>query len=501
MLFSEFIISPIMWLDSYKLSHPRQYHPDIAHIFSNWTPRSSRVSGQDYVIVPPVGLVLNLIFDRFQRDFFDLDRATVLNDFITDYTNFSGNPPHEDDINRVGQLHDLGYLPMIFYHLPEGSKCNIRVPMFRAVNTHPDFAWLTNSLETTISANVWQMITSATTASRFYKRFHDAAVKSSDSMFMVPFQGHDFSYRGQTSDESAILSGIGHLTYFTGTDTVPSVCILNDYQRKFVRDPQEVFIGGSVPATEHSVASTYGDDRVYIKRALELYPEGIVSVVADTYDFWHFVTVLLAEEKDTIINGKTKFVVRPDSSPKTPVEVIIGDEEAEPGSPEYKGLAECLWDIFGGTVNSKGYKELHPNIGMIYGDSIIDEYQERILEGLMKKGFASTNVVLGLGSYLYQYTTRDTYGQAFKTTGCVFNGEFKPVFKDPKTDTSGKKSARGFTSVVNGELVQYETLTQEQLQSIFEGTWEDDMVVFKHNDLECFSKIRQRALSSIGINS
>ncbi len=137
-------------------------------------------------------------------------------------------------------------------------------------------------------------------------------------------------------------------------------------------------------------------DKNYVSSMLKTYPTGIVSVVSDGFDFWRLVTKTLVDLKPEILARNGKLVVRPDSSPKTPVEIIIGDPEAST-EWERKGLIECLWDIFGGTVNSKGYKELDQHIGAIYGDSITLDYQVRILQGLKEKGFSSTNIVLGTG--------------------------------------------------------------------------------------------------------
>lgn len=187
-----------------------------------------------------------------------------------------------------------------------------------------------------------------------------------------------------------------------------------------------------------------------LQQILKLYPEGIVSVVCDTYDFWELVTETVPKLKSEILARNGKFVIRPDSSKKTPVEVLCGDPEAEVGSPEYKGLVELLWEIFGGEINSKGFKQLDPHIGAIYGDSITLEYQMQILYQLRAKGFSSTNIVLGIGSYTYQYVTRDTHGFAFKATAMQLIGEDKwiPIFKDPKTSSTQKKSAKGLLAVV-----------------------------------------------------
>lgn len=113
----------------------------------------------------------------------------------------------------------------------------------------------------------------------------------------------------------------------------------------------------------------------------------------------------------------------------------------------YKGAYEILWDIFGGTINEKGYKVLDPHIGMIYGDSITLERQKEIYRRLEAKGFAATNLVLGVGSYTYQYKSRDSLGFAMKATWCMVNGEGREIFKQPKTDNGTKNSLKGLISV------------------------------------------------------
>ena len=64
-----------------------------------------------------------------------------------------------------------------------------------------------------------------------------------------------------------------------------------------------------------------------------------------------------------------------------------------------------------------------------------------------KKGFASSNVVYGIGSYTYQYNTRDTFGFALKSTACVIDGQEFQLFKNPKTDSGVKKSQKGRVAV------------------------------------------------------
>lgn len=117
-------------------------------------------------------------------------------------------------------------------------------------------------------------------------------------------------------------------------------------------------------------------------------------------------------------------------------------------TPELKGAIQVLWEIFGGTITETGHKMLDEHIGLIYGDSITPRRCLEILERLEAKGFASLNVIFGVGSFTYQYNSRDTFGFAVKATSTVVKGQRIAVYKDPKTD-SRKKSAKGLLFVGN----------------------------------------------------
>lgn len=242
--------------------------------------------------------------------------------------------------------------------------------------------------------------------------------------------------RGMSSIDSAMLSGLGHVTSFLGTDTLPVIIGAREYYN------EEGFVVGSVNATEHSVmcAGSKEGELATFKRLMEIYPEGILSIVSDTWDLWKVITEILPTLKEEIINRKGKIVIRPDSG--NPVDIICGFDKpiALYGDPisakrfntseeEAKGVIELLWDIFGGTINEQGYKVLDPHIGAIYGDSITIERAEQICERLKAKGFASTNVVLGIGSYTYQMNSRDTFGFAMKATYVEINGVGQNILK------------------------------------------------------------------------
>ena len=167
---------------------------------------------------------------------------------------------------------------------------------------------------------------------------------------------------------------------------------------------------------------------VFVNFITKVYPTGIFSYVSDTFDFWRVLTTITSNPivKSAIMSREGKVVFRPDSG--DPVKIIVGDPEATPG-----------------------FKKLDSHVGLIYGDSISLDRAERILEGLKQKGFSSDNIVFGIGSYTYQYVTRDTFGSAIKATWGQVNGEARELWKEPKTDNGVKKSARGLLAVVYDE--------------------------------------------------
>lgn len=464
---------PILLKDGYKVGHKFQYPTGTTLVYANLTPRKSRVEGVDEIVF--FGLqyfIKEYLQHQFDEYFFKRPKAEVMAAYQRRIDHYLGKD--SIDYSHIAALHDLGYLPLEIKALPEGSQVPMRVPVLTVKNTLPAFFWLTNMLETLLSNILWKPCTSATTAFQYRKVFNQYAAETvGDEGGFVAWQGHDFSFRGMSGLEDAVISGAAHLLCFTGTDTIPAIDFLENY---YGADCEKELIGGSVPATEHSVmcmGTADGEMATFERLITEVYPAGIVSVVSDTWDFWQVVTEFLPALKDKILARNGKLVIRPDSG--DPVKIIVGDPDATPGSPAHKGAIECMWEVFGGTVTPMGYKLLDAHIGLIYGDSITPERQVQILEGLKQKGFASYNVVLGIGSYTYEYVTRDTFGFAVKATYGEVNGEGRAIFKDPKTDDGTKKSARGLMAVHQndeGKYVYQDDCTWEQeaqgaLQTVF----------------------------------
>ncbi len=453
-------MNPLLLTDGYKLGHKEQYPQGTTKVYSNWTPRKSRIEGINSVVFFGLQYFMKeYLIKQFNTEFFNQPKEQVATEYKKYVDHYLGV---DYDISHIEDLHDLGYLPIEIKALPEGTEVPIRVPMFTVVNTLPEFFWITNYLETLLSNIIWQPCTSATIAKQ-YKTILTKYAQETDeeNLDFINWQGHDFSMRGMSGIESSILSGMGHALSFTGSDTLPVAINLEKY---YNTDVTKELVIGSVNATEHSVmcAGSKDDEIETFRRLLETYPIGILSVVSDTWDLWKVLTEYLPQLKEDILNRDGKLVIRPDSG--DPVDIICGCEHED--STVAKGVIELLWDEFGGSLNSQGYKVLNPKIGAIYGDSITIDRATQICERLKEKGFASTNVVLGIGSFTYQYNTRDTFGFAMKATYVEVNGEGRAIFKDPITDDGTKKSAKGLIQLYteNGQIKLKDecTLTEEK---------------------------------------
>ncbi len=465
-------ISPLLLADFYKLSHRRQYPPGTEYVYSTWIARKSYLPDVNATVAFGFRrFIQKYLIDYFNDHFFSRPLSEVLREYDRIVTNTLGGEPDHD---HIVQLHNLGYLPLKIRAVPEGTVVPLRVPSLTIENTLPEFFWLTNYVESLMSSELWAASTSATIANEYRKVLDAYAQKTNpEGTDFVQFQGHDFSMRGMSSVESGAVSGMGHLLSFSGTDTIPAIV---EAERYYSANVSKELVGTSIPATEHSVMCAGGkaDELETYRRLLEdVYPSGMVSIVSDTWDLWHVVEQTLGRDlHDVVMNRDGKVVVRPDSG--DPVDILCGTGrmlETESGfrsywnqsplnaPPEEKGVIELLWDAFGGTVSSTGYKLLDSHVGCIYGDSITLERCRQICQRLEAKGFASTNVVLGIGSFTYQFQTRDTFGTAMKATHVVINGKEYNIFKDPVTDDGTKKSLTGRVVVgqdYDGRLVAWD---------------------------------------------
>lgn len=516
--------------DWYKPSHKPMYNQNTKLIFSNLTPRNDKnfahyadKNARGVIVLGLRRMVMDSMVGMWKK-FFKMKREAAVKKFARMSKNALGDAAPSAEC--WGELHDLGYLPVEIRALPEGILSPIGIPVYTIHNTVEKFFWVTNYIETLMSTESWKTITNATAAFQYKRVAMSYALATCDNVDHVNFQCHDFSLRGLSNVEDGYKSGIAHLASFTGTDNILAIEAVHEYYG--IDDDQ--FVAGSIPASEHSVATTnisrivkdleehfphlagdvdglrYLAEKEFLLTFIkDIVPEGFCSYVADSYDYWLVLTRILPELKEEIMMRNGRLVVRPDSS--DPVKVVAGynivsEEELENIKPyevedllvktengyfepryslttqtwvidaecqqiprhEAVGSIQVLWEIFGGEVNSKGYKVLDSHIGMIYGDSITVKREIEILKRLKANGFASSNIVFGVGSFTYEFNTRDTFGIAVKATGCFIDDYEIMVSKEPKTDPS-KRSAKGFIKVVrkDGILHQVDNISFEDI--------------------------------------
>lgn len=453
--------------DGYKVSHIDQIPDNIIGIFSNLVARKSRVSGSNHIVVPPIKHILQDI----EKEFLTWADQFAISTYTNVYETLFASSPSSKHLRKIQALADFlvtnRRLPVYIWTPNPGSIIPIGYPLMLIYSEHP-FEWFGQRLETILSTNMWQTFTNATTAMNIRKILNFYGKMTSLESDFINYQAHDFSMRGHTSSQSAMYQGIAHLLFFNGTDTLSSVLKIHESYDVSIK-------GVTVPATEHAVmcigTAETGEIETY-RRLLNTYTTGIVSIVSDTYDYFKLINEGLRHLKNEILARNGKVVIRPDSG--NPENIICGDPSAEEGSPEWLGSIRILDDIFGSALNAKGYKELNPKIGLIYGDSMTPKSINSILRRLASMGYASSNVVFGIGSYTYQYVSRDTYSMAFKAVGYVKSrllvreglkmdeslsliGNVYNILKTPKTDPD-KRSIAGVKigKHIDGNYVLYE---------------------------------------------
>lgn len=452
-------MNPIFYIDFYKVGHVIQYPPGTTQVWANWTPRNSRVPGRkDAVHFGVQYLIQKYLIGEFQEGFFSQPLSQVLSEYKEVIRQTLGVADPKTD--HIEALHRVGMLPVKIYSIPEGDSLPLGVPGLVITNTLPEFFWLPNYLETLLSCILWKPSTSATTAQAYRRLFTKYALESGETdLGFVEWMGHDFSFRGMSGLEDAVLSGMGHLLSFSGTDTIPAILAAQKYYNATLA------VGGSVPATEHSVmcAGGFDDEFGTFKRLLtEVYPSGVVSIVSDTWDLWTVLTMFVPRLKDVILARNGKLVIRPDSG--DPVKIICGSDDANYLSkaeypyptehhPSVYGTLQLLADSLGVDRNRPGLPMIN-KAGAIYGDSITLERADQILDQTVNKlGLSPYNMVFGIGSFTYEYVTRDTNGYAMKATA-IRNSkqEVIPIYKKPVTDDGGKVSHKGIPVVYRDEL-------------------------------------------------
>lgn len=445
-------IMMMLFSDTYKHTHPRMYPRNLKKLVSSLIARKNMSEEFDKMVFSGLQpFMMDYLVRGFNEQFFNLPLASV-EETYKEYLRVQIGVENTEWEN-VKALHELGYLPLEIRALPEGTVVNMGIPVVEMTNTHPDFAWVVQWVECVLQAELWAPCAYATVGKAYHdlaaKYYEETAVDANPYMAMS-----DFGMRGMSCMEDSIRASAGWLLSFDKTSTIPALPYIDKY---YFAECAKNGIGRGGVSTEHSVmGANYaldGDEITFVKRLLtELYPNTSFSMVSDTYDYWNMVENIIPACKKEILAHNGKLLIRPDSGDM--VEITIR-------------TIKSLWDNFGGTVNSKGYKVLDPHIGLIYGDGCTLNRVHEIYESLKQLGFAATNVVFGVGAFCFHalfdsnnkmtVITRDTFGMAMKATYGEFGDEKLFIYKDPKTDEGNlKKSYKGCCQVLktdNGEFV------------------------------------------------
>lgn len=456
----------ILSSDSYKHSHFKQY-PEGAKYISSYI--EARGDGQNKVQFFGIqAFIQQYLATPITQT--DIDEAEAI---IT---------PHGLPFNREGWEYILtrhsGYLPLEIKAVPEGMLVQTGIPVVQIRNTDPNVPWLTSYIETPLLRSIWYMTAVATLSFCTKVVIYDGMLQTSDNPTAgLPFKLHDFGARGVSSSESAQLGGMAHLVNFSGTDTVEALVAV----RRVYDDPNTI-AGFSIPASEHSTMTSWGreNEAGAYANMIDQFGDGMFSVVSDSYDLFNAVENILGGElRDKILNINGKFVVRPDSG--DPVETPIR-------------TLEILWDRFGGTTNSKGFRVLNPKIGVIQGDGMNFETVGRLVLRLIEDKWSLDNIAFGMGGRLLQGHMRDDMSFAMKANAINYGGAWQDLQKKPSTDpTKASKAGRqvviltpnGLTSIREDEATP-EQIRADQLHVVYRS----DQPVLKRS----FQEVRDRAM-------
>lgn len=458
-------------VDYYKITHHLQYPKKSEYIYSYG---ESRGGAFNFTLFH--GLQA-FIIDYLQGQFVTQEDINEAADFYKQGFGF-------DYFNREGWEYILkehgGRLPIEIKAVAEGSIVPTGNVLFTIENTDPNVPWLTQFIETSLLRGVWYPTTVATLSKEFKNILQKYADKTGCEV--SPFGLLDFGARGVSSHESAAIGGAAHLINFLGTDTVEGV----RHAMRFYNAP---VCGFSVFASEHSTTTIYGKEGELeaFTHFLDSAPdEATISIVIDSYDPESAVKNLLGGVlKEKILSRRGKTVFRPDSGDivKVPTEVV-----------------GWLKDIFGGTLNKKGFFELNPKVSVLQGDGCSINVAPKILDNLVEYEYATSNVIFGMGGKLLQGVDRDTLQWAIKVSSAVVDGKRIGVFKDPVGDKS-KASKKGRLKLIKSQKSidnpndwEYKTVSEGDV--LFHDYVDQLVPVFLNGELlvdQNFADIRKRA--------
>lgn len=480
-------ISFMLMADTYKNTNPDAMPEGLTKLTSYITPRKSMFSNIDKVVFFGLqGFIKEFLIDLVNDTFFNRDKDEVIDEYKEYLDTQIGEQSY--DISRIEKLYDLGYLPIEMKALPEGSLVTMGVPCIELTNTHPDFAWVVQWIECVAQSELFGMCNWATMAHEYRQLANEFYEKTTDNANPAMAMA-DFGFRGLGVD-NGIRASSSWLLSFDKTSTIPAMQYID---KMYNANCAENHIGIGAVSLEHAtvcsnLAVCETEENLLRRLLTTVYKDTSFSYVSDSFDYWNLVNNTLPRLKKEILEHNGKFLVRPDSGDIVEISVKT---------------VQKLYEIFGGSVNSKGYKELNPKIGLIYGDGCQYEKIKEIWTELENLGFAANTILFGVGAFSFTAMvtpedgmvclTRDTFGFAMKSTDCVVNGAEYMIQKDPKTDKNNlKKSHKGLCYVTKEEdnLVCHDGYTTDTIP-------DDSLLttVFKNGELvreDTFEDIRNR---------
>eukprot|EP01088_Endostelium_zonatum_P013292 TRINITY_DN2775_c0_g1_i1.p1 TRINITY_DN2775_c0_g1~~TRINITY_DN2775_c0_g1_i1.p1 ORF type:complete len:530 (-),score=120.59 TRINITY_DN2775_c0_g1_i1:68-1606(-) len=349
--------------------------------------------------------------------------------FATHNSGYTAFPWPKDLFLKFIKEND-GYFPIKVEALPEGTVAHCHVPVYQ-ITAEKEYSLLITFFETLLT-HLWYPCSVATLSRKIKNSIQQAFDKSVDpaNHFLIDYKLHDFGFRGVTTLEQAIIGGSAHLLNFLGSDTMAA-----GYYVQFTLNNSKP-ICTSIPATEHSVMTSWRSESDAIDNMVKIYGHTVFSCVLDSYDYSHCLNTIVPPFAKEVQKKGGTFVMRPDSG--DPLDsVLMGLEAGE--------------KAFGVTTNSKGYKVLK-NASVIQGDGIDYRDVNRILSAVLAKGYSAESVTFGMGGGLLQKVNRDTMSFATKLSYIEFSetGEKRDIMKFPKTDNE-KSSFPGVLKVVRNK--------------------------------------------------
>lgn len=454
----------ILATDSYKQSHFLQYPPE-ARVISAYAEARLNDFSDD---------VLFFGLQPFLIDYLGKPVTTADVDEAAAICTAHGVPFNREGWDAIVADHG-GYLPIKIKALSEGTIAPAGIPLLQVENTDERMPWLPTFIETALLRAIWYPSTVGTLSWKCKAIIRAGLEKSSDDVAgQLPFKLHDFGARGVSSGESAALGGMAHLVNFMGSDTLEGIMAARRYYGADMA-------GFSIPAAEHSTMTSWGREReeAAYENMLDAFDgEGrIVAVVSDSYDLDVAVADIWGGTlREKVLTRKGTLVVRPDSG--DPIETPLR-------------TVKTLWERFGGTTNSKGYRVLDPHVRVIQGDGMNIGSIARLVDRMLEEGFAIDNIAFGMGGGLLQQVNRDTLRFAMKANALRdAGGQWRDVAKKPATDpTKGSKAGRQAVIRENGKLVAVRLDAIDPAQDQLKSVWRNGELLIRQG----FDEIRNRS--------